>query len=202
MRAAWDKFYENSPRPWAGAIELPDLAPGWRVLETGCGGGRLLLPLLRSRPDLSLTGVDFSKTALMGLFHQCPSILVQADVAAMPFRDQSFDAVLCRHVLEHLEAEGRKAAASELLRVVRPGGRIFFECFSVKDARFGKGRQVEPSTFVRGDGISYHYFTSQEVGQLFAGASLVDPGERTWDERAGPTRMKRAVIVAVIQRQA
>ncbi len=200
MRAAWDTFYKNSPRPWAGAIELPDLAPGWRVLETGCGGGRLLLPLARSRPDLSLTGVDFSKTALQGLARQCPGILFQADVSVLPFRDRSFDAVLCRHVLEHLESEGRKAAASEMLRVIRPGGRIFFEGFSVNAARFGKGRLVEPSTFVRGDGISYHYFTSQEVGQLFAGASSVDPGERTWDERAGRTRMKRAVIESNIQK--
>ena len=200
MRAAWEKFYKNRPRPWAGAVELPALGPGWRVLESGCGGGRLLLPLLRSRPDLSLTGIDFSKAALLGLVDQCPRVLFQADVAALPFRDQSFDAVLCRHVLEHLEAEGRKAAASELLRVVRPGGMIFFEGFSVNDARFGKGRQVEPSTFVRGDGISYHYFTAQEVGQLFTGAGSIDPRERTWDERAGRTRMKRAVIEAEILR--
>jgi len=200
MRAAWEKFYENSPRPWAGAVELPALGPNWRVLESGCGGGRLLLPLARSRPDLSLTGVDFSNTALQGLASQCPGLLVRADVAALPFRGQSFDAVLCRHVLEHLETERRKAAASEMLRVIRPGGRIFFEGFSVNDARFGKGRQVEPSTFVRGDGIYYHYFTSQEVGQLFAGAGSVDPGERTWDERAGPTRMKRAAVVAEIQK--
>jgi ubiquinone/menaquinone biosynthesis C-methylase UbiE len=200
MRAAWDRFYENSPRPWAGAIELPALGPGWRVLEAGCGGGRLLLPLIRSRPDLSLTGVDFSKTALQGLARQCPGLLVRADLAALPFGDQSFDAVLCRHVLEHLDTEGRQDSASEMLRVVRPGGRIFFEGFSVNDARFGKGRQVEPSTFVRGDGISYHYFTSQEVGRLFANASSVNPRERTWDERAGPARMKRAVIVAEIQK--
>jgi len=200
MRAAWEKFYENSPRPWAGAIELPALGAGRRVLETGCGGGRLLLPLGRSRPDLALAGVDFSKTALAGLVRQCPGILFQADVSALPFRDQSFDAVVCRHVLEHLDTEGRQAAASEMLRVIRPGGMLFFEGFSVNDARFGKGRQVEPSTFVRGDGISYHYFTSHEVGRLFAGASAVDPGERTWDERAGPTRMKRAVIAAEIKR--
>lgn len=200
MRGAWEKFYKNRPRPWAGAVELPVLGPGWRVLETGCGGGRLLLPLQRSRPDLTLLGVDFSKTALEGLVRQCPGILFQADVAALPFCDKSFDAVLCRHVLEHLEAEGRKAAASEMLRVIRPRGRLFFEGFSVNDARFGKGRQVEPSTFVRGDGIYYHYFTSQEVGQLFAGAGSVGPGERTWNERAGPTRMKRSVIEAQIQK--
>jgi len=200
MGAAWDRFYENSPRPWAGAVELPALGAGWRVLETGCGGGRLLLPLVRSRPDLALTGVDFSETALKGLARQCPGILFQADVSALPFRDQSFDAALCRHVLEHLVSEGRKAAATELLRVARPGGRIFFEGFSTGDARFGKGRQVEPSTFARGDGISYHYFTAQEVGQLFSAARAVDPRERTWEERAGRTRMKRAVIEAEILR--
>jgi ubiquinone/menaquinone biosynthesis C-methylase UbiE len=200
MRAAWEKFYEKRQRPWAGAVELPALAPGWRVLETGCGGGRLLLPLTRGRPDLSFAGIDFSEAALLGLVGQSPGILVQADVAALPFCDGSFDAVLCRHVLEHLETEGRKAAAEEILRVVRAGGMIFFEGFSTCDARFGKGRQVEPATFARGDGIIYHYFTADEVGRLFAGAKMENILERTWDERAGRTRMNRAVIEAEMRR--
>jgi SAM-dependent methyltransferase len=45
---------------------------------------------------------------------------VAADITALPFDDASFDAVLCSHVLEHVEDD--RAAMAELARVLRPGG--------------------------------------------------------------------------------
>jgi len=45
---------------------------------------------------------------------------VAADITALPFRDASFDAVLCSHVLEHVEDD--RTAMAELARVLRPGG--------------------------------------------------------------------------------
>lgn len=152
--------------------------------------------MVRHRPGLTVVGVDIARSALDGLAGQCPGRLVQADVSALPFRDGSFDAVLCRHVLGHLPQAGRKAAAFEMLRVLRGGGSLFFEGFSTQDARFGKGRQVEPATFARGDGIWHHYFTPEEVGRLFAGASGFDVRENGWAERAGRTRLRRAVVTA------
>ena len=200
MRAAWERFYRTRRRPWAGAVELPAIPPGSLVLETGCGGGRLLIPLGKHRLGLTVVGIDIARAALAGLSRQCPGGLVQADITALPFRDQSFDAVVCRHVLGHLPEAGRVAAASEMLRVVKRGGSIFFEGFSTGDARFGKGRQEEPATYARGDGIWHHYFTLEEVGQLFLGAKEADIRERGWEERAGPGRLKRAVINAEIHR--
>ncbi len=45
----------------------------------------------------------------------------KVDIQAMPFPDDSFDFIICGHVLEHIP-DDRKAMA-ELLRVLRPGGR-------------------------------------------------------------------------------
>jgi SAM-dependent methyltransferase len=196
MRAAWERFYETRHRPWAGAVELPEIPGGSLVLETGCGGGRMLLPLLRLRPGLEVVGLDIARSSLVPLARERPGAFLQADVAALPFRGGSFDAVLCRHVLGHLAEAGRKAAASEMLRVLKGGGSLFFEGFSTGDARFGKGRELEPATFVRGDGIWHHYFTPEEVGRLFAGAGRADVREKGWEEKAGRTRMKRAVVTA------
>jgi ubiquinone/menaquinone biosynthesis C-methylase UbiE len=200
MRAAWERYYETRRRPWAGAVVLPEIPEGALVLETGCGGGRLLVPLARHRPGLSVVGIDFSRTALASLSRQFPGSLVQADIASLPFRDGTFDIVICRHVLGHLAGEGRKAAASEMVRVLKAGGGLFFEGFSTGDARFGKGREVEPATFARGDGIWHHYFTAEEVGRLFAGAGPADVRETGWEERAGRGRMKRAVVTARMRR--
>jgi ubiquinone/menaquinone biosynthesis C-methylase UbiE len=202
MRAAWERFYETRRRPWAGAVELPDIPEGSLVLETGCGGGRLLGALARGRPGLSVVGTDLSRASLLPLAAQFPGALLQADIAALPFRDGSFDAVLCRHVLGHLPGAGRKAAAAEMMRVVKPGGTVFFEGFSTDDARFGKGRGSEPATFVRGDGIWHHYFTKEEVSGLFPSASRAEIREKAWEERAGRARMRRAVLVAELRRPA
>jgi SAM-dependent methyltransferase len=45
---------------------------------------------------------------------------VKLDVQSMPFAENSFDLVLCNHVLEHVDDD--KKAMAEILRVLRPGG--------------------------------------------------------------------------------
>jgi len=65
---------------------------------------------LRRIPRLSVVTTDLD-----------PAIAeVAADITALPFGDGSFDAVLCSHVLEHVEDD--RAAMRELVRVLRLGG--------------------------------------------------------------------------------
>ena len=49
--------------------------------------------------------------------------LQQADVMSLPYEDQSFDAVMAAHVLEHLPDPQR--ALAEMVRVLKPGGMVF-----------------------------------------------------------------------------
>ena len=49
--------------------------------------------------------------------------LQQADVMSLPYKDQSFDAVMAAHVLEHLPDPQR--ALAEMVRVLKPGGGVF-----------------------------------------------------------------------------
>jgi ubiquinone/menaquinone biosynthesis C-methylase UbiE len=197
---AWERFYRGRPRPWGGAVDPPPMAPGSSVLELGCGGGRLLLPLLNEGTAGGIVGADISRTSLLQLSGRAPGILVRADAASLPFRDRAFDIVLCRHVLGHLAEEARKVAATEVLRTLKRGGCAFFEGFSVSDFRFGKGRKVEEGTFIRGDGTMSHYFAEHEVRGLFSQASSVSVEMHQWSERAGRARMARESIRARIIR--
>lgn len=49
-----------------------------------------------------------------------PHVVVRADLSALPFVDDSFDAAICVHVLEHVRDDA--LAIAELYRTTRPGG--------------------------------------------------------------------------------
>jgi SAM-dependent methyltransferase len=96
-------------------LGLAGLAPGQRVLDAGCGNGAYLRAL-RGRP-VRVAGCDLSPGMLSAAGHP---VLVNADVAALPFRDGAFDVVLTAHMLYHVP--DRAAAVRELRRVLAAGG--------------------------------------------------------------------------------
>lgn len=67
------------------------------------------------KPIRRLKNIDYITADLIS-----PWADVKLDVQAMPFNDNTFDMVICNHVLEHVEND-RKAMA-EILRVLKPGG--------------------------------------------------------------------------------
>lgn len=54
-----------------------------------------------------------------------PLARIKADITSLPFRDGTFDCVLCNHVLEHIPDDA--AAMRELYRVLKPGGWGIFQ---------------------------------------------------------------------------
>ena len=54
-----------------------------------------------------------------------PIVDVKADIRNLPFKDESFDVVICNHVLEHVEDDVK--AMSELYRVMKPNGWGIFQ---------------------------------------------------------------------------
>jgi predicted SAM-dependent methyltransferase len=50
---------------------------------------------------------------------------VKADITNLPFEDNSFDTILCNHVLEHIPDD--KKAMEELYRILRPGGMAILQ---------------------------------------------------------------------------
>ena len=171
---AWNREYREKGRIWRGAPpRLPDLPPGSRVLELGCGNGKTLSAMLR-RPwrvvalDLSPLAARLGEAVTASL-QDVPSEadLLVADASFLPFRDSTFDAVFAFHVIGHLREKSRLRAAREAARVLKAGGRLFFLEFGVEDMRAGKGEEVEAQTFRRGGGVLTHYFTEGEVLNLF-----------------------------------
>ena len=96
-----------------------------RVLEIGCGLG---LYLNRIAPGAALTvGVEYeADRARLAAENVDGATVVTAANEALPFADGSFDIVLTNEVIEHVTDDGR--SAREMVRVLRPGGRIVLFC--------------------------------------------------------------------------
>ncbi|MCK8517446.1 class I SAM-dependent methyltransferase [Methanoculleus sp. 7T] len=201
--AAWDEDYRRRGNLWGGApAPLPDLPAGAAVLELGCGNGKTLAAL--TQRSWVVTAVDISPHAV-GLARRhsgtAASGLAVADARCLPFRDGAFDAVFLVHVAGHLPEPGRRSTASEVCRVLRPGGAAFFRGFSVEDMRAGKGAETEPQTFRRGDGIITHYFTETEAAELFAPLVPVSVRTHRWRMRVRGRDLPRAEVEAVFRKR-
>ena len=56
---------------------------------------------------------------------ESPLADIKADICALPFDDNSFDWILCNHVLEHIPSDTK--AMKELYRVLKPGGKALLQ---------------------------------------------------------------------------
>ncbi len=106
------------------------------VLDAGCGTGALLpwaaslaAPSLPIAIDVSPAAIERCRTA--GL----PAELEVASVTELPFDDGRFDLVLSSDVLQHLTIDQASSAASEMARVLRPGGRLLIRTNSAQGRR-------------------------------------------------------------------
>jgi len=199
----WDEDYRRRGNLWGGApAPLPEIPDGAAVLEVGCGNGKTLEALARRSPRV--TAVDISSEAV-ALARRRPGTaeadLAVADARHLPFRDEAFDAAFLVHVAGHLPLRGRRAVASEAVRMLRPGGTLFFRSFSVEDMRAGKGMETEPWTFRRGEGIITHYFTEAETAELFAPLVPVSVRTHRWRMRIRGEDLPRAEVEGVFRRE-
>jgi len=192
---AWDKDYASRGRLWGGAVvDLPILPSGSLVLELGCGDGKTLCAL---PGDWSVVGLDVSPQALrLARRARADASLIQAEACCLPLRESCFDAVFAFHVAGHLLADGRRALAREVARVLASGGRLFFRDFCDQDMRSGHGEEVEPGTFQRSSGILTHYFTENEVKELFCQLQPLSIGTHCWKMRIKGKDHLRAEVQA------
>jgi ubiquinone/menaquinone biosynthesis C-methylase UbiE len=110
-------------------LEYAAIAGGEQVLDVGCGTGTLAVAAAREAPGVRVTGLDAD-----------PSILARARKKAeaagleiafdegmsttLPYEDEAFDVVLSTLFFHHLPDDAKHQTAAEVVRVLRPGGRL------------------------------------------------------------------------------
>ncbi len=93
-----------------------------RVLDAGCGTGGLLRHLHKMQPAWALTGLDLSPVACELARERAEGEVVQGSIAALPFADATFDAVVSCDVL--CQVTNPAQAVREFHRCLRPGGTV------------------------------------------------------------------------------
>lgn len=124
-------------------VDLAVLDGSEQVLDVGCGRGLLLIEAAKrlktgkavgldiwNAEDLSGNGPEATHTNLAAEGVADRAELVDGNAMAMPFPDASFEVVvssLCIHNL--YQAEERAKALAEIVRVLKPGGRVLIQDF-------------------------------------------------------------------------
>ena len=165
--------------PWL--FEQYRFEAGDSILELGCGNGwqwDVRLGELPQRCKLVLS--DFSQGMVDSVREKFSPVSAdidfrQIDIQAIPYEDESFDAVIANHMLYHVP--DLDAALSEVRRVLKPGGRFYaatngnggmslflheaLKCFDPETEAFS---QRFSFSLQNGEALLSRYFSS--VGQI------------------------------------
>ena len=146
-------------------LEASGIEDGMRVLEVATGSGEMFRRLLRANPRGATVGVDLSPNMASRTqrrarreFPASRADCQAVDARQMPFRDETFDAVVSCYMLELLSAEDIVRTVGEFHRVLRRPGRLSLVLIGQNTATFNRlyrlatsvapafwGRQVERS---------------------------------------------------------
>ncbi|MEM4389992.1 MAG: glycosyltransferase [Candidatus Micrarchaeia archaeon] len=135
-----ERLYRH-PNPFVAWVEnervrrvVAEVAGEGSVLDVGCGEGVILEKIGAGKA----VGLDLSREALRRARARVPEArLTYGDAQRLPFRDSSFDAVVCSEIIEHVPKPRR--VLEEAARVVKPNGKVIVTIPEEKNINRVKG---------------------------------------------------------------
>ncbi len=157
---------------------------GARCLETGCGSGSLSLAVAST--GRRVTTIDIAQGVLDNLAANHKRLVsdfpgmgeidtVRGDIERMPFADGTFAAVFSEGVIEHwVERPARLAVMREMIRVLRPGGRLVLFVPNGRHVLHGWWQLTRYPGYASENEVPWHRFSSAELAGELAEVGLVD----------------------------
>ena len=122
---------------------LARLHPGDQVLDVGCGTGALAMEVQRRVGSAGrVVGIDpgeeqIARARAKAARHHLPIAFQIGVIEQLAFPDQTFDVVLSTLMMHHLPASLKAQGLAEIVRVLKPGGRVVIADFMRKQERTG-----------------------------------------------------------------
>ena len=112
-----------------------------KFLDLGCGLGRHTILFARngfdvSAFDISQDAIDRTRKWLEEENLKCDYKI--GDMLNLPYKDNSFDCILCRNVISHTDTEGMKVIVNEIKRVLKENGECYLTLGSKKTWGFNQ----------------------------------------------------------------
>lgn len=151
------------------------------VLDAGCGNGKNMKHLEGNVGEI--IGFDSCKNFVRLCKEKCLNV-IEGDIRTIPYCDEKFDFIICVAVIHHLRTEAERVLAMyELLRVLKPGGKLLVTSWAVENDKFSQKRK-----FVKGDNNvlfngedRYYYVHDKESFNLYCNKFPHDK-EVFWDK--------------------
>lgn len=166
---------------WTNRVaDAADIQPGQRVLDVACGTGVLARTVAeRVGATGSVVGLDINAGMLAVAERQSPHIAWrQGRAETMPFDDSEFDAVVSQFGLMFFE--DRQAAIQEMMRVLKPGGRLAVAVWDLLANTPGYAAMVDLLQRLFGEAVAngirapYVLGDQQQLQALFHDAGIAD----------------------------
>jgi SAM-dependent methyltransferase len=126
--------------------DLAGLQPGEAVLDVGCGTGTLALDAVRHvGPKGRVVGVDpgqqqIARARAKASRSKLPGAVIDFQIGVierLPFPGQTFDVVLSTLMMHHLPDDLKRQGLAEVVRVLKPEGRLIIADFMRAEGRSG-----------------------------------------------------------------
>lgn len=173
----WEAFWQNMSEGFAlgrdasefviEAIPVLRSISAKLVLDVGCGDGRNYVFLQRN--GFTTVGLDISYSAL-GLLRKnastcgVPVLINQGRIQSLPFKAESFDAIIASDVLNHLVRWD--PALAECQRVLKNGGYLICNPLSFRDPFFGDGEPIAKDVFFLRERVM-HFCSAEQIQKAF-----------------------------------
>lgn len=106
----------------------PEVTPGEKILEVGCGSGRFTEQLIKKKAFIASFDASVAVEANYASHGDNPSVLIiQADIYNLPFRNDYFDKMVCIGVLQH--TPDPKKSIGVIVTKVRSGGQCVMDIY-------------------------------------------------------------------------
>lgn len=183
MKDYWDKRFETGARIWGDAPSISarhaavlfESMKVHNVLVPGSGYGRHTEYFQSQGFDAE--GIEISHNAIEIAQKSNPLIVYyEKSVLDVPLSDKKYDAVYCYNVVHLFKKNDRAQFLLNCYDALNDRGVLYFTVFSELEESFGRGEQTEENTFESKPNRPVHYFTEDDLKEMFSSFEILNTG--------------------------